>query len=260
MKALGIDIGGSGIKGAVVDTQKGLFKTDRLRIITPQPATPEAVTRVVGRIVRHFEWDGLVGCTFPGVVKHGTIHTAANLDQAWVGLPADTTFEAEVGCAMTVLNDADAAGLAEVQLGEKEARKGVVMLLTFGTGIGTALFLDGRLLPNTEMGHLELRGGDAEKYAAESARERENLDWETWAGRVNEYMHLVENLFWPDLFIVGGGVSKQANEFLPLLDIRTRAIPAVHRNRAGIIGAALAAEMHAEETGAKDGRRKKSKK
>lgn len=246
MKILGIDIGGTGIKGAVVDTNKGVFKTDRLRILTPQPATPDSVANVVARLVKHFEWDGLAGCTFPGVVKHGTINTAANLDKSWIGLPADKTFEDATGCEMTVLNDADAAGLAEVRYGKKDAHKGVVILLTFGTGIGSALFVDGELVPNTELGHVELRGGDAEKYAAESARERENLDWGTWAGRVNEYLHLVENLFWPDLFIIGGGVSKQAKEFLPLLDNRTPTIAAEQRNRAGITGAALAAELAAD--------------
>jgi polyphosphate glucokinase len=241
MQTLGIDIGGTGIKGAVVDTKKGVFKTDRLRILTPQPATAEAVSDVVGRITKHFEWDGPLGCTFPGVVKSGTIQTAANLDPGWIGLPAEESLEKATGCASTVLNDADAAGLAEVQLGHKKARHGVTMLITLGTGIGSALFVDGELVPNTELGHIELRGGDAEKWAAESVRERENLAWDAWAARVNEYLHKVEDLFWPDLFIVGGGVSKQAKDFLPLLDIRTEIIPAELRNRAGIVGAALAA-------------------
>jgi polyphosphate glucokinase len=246
MQILGIDIGGTGIKGAVVDTKKGVFKTDRLRILTPHPATPETVSDVVGRITKHFEWEGPVGCTFPGVVKSGTIHTAANLDPGWKGLPADQSFEKATGCPCTVLNDADAAGLAEVKLGHKKMRTGVTMLITFGTGIGSALFVDGVLVPNTELGHIELRGGDAEKWAAESVRERENLAWDAWAARVNEYLHKVEDLFWPDLFIVGGGVSKQAKDFLPLLDIRTEVIPAELRNRAGIVGAALAAHDDVE--------------
>jgi polyphosphate glucokinase len=247
MQILGIDIGGTGIKGAVVDIKKGVFKTDRLRILTPHPATPEAVSDVVGRVTKHFEWDGPLGCTFPGVVKAGTIHTAANLDPGWIGLPADESFEKATGCPSTVLNDADAAGLAEVRLGHKHARHGVTMLITFGTGIGTALFVDGELVPNTELGHIELRGGDAEKWAAESARERENLDWEAWAARVNEYLHKIEELFWPDLFIVGGGVSKQAKDFLPLLDTRTEVVAAELRNRAGIVGAALAAHVEADK-------------
>lgn len=259
MKILGIDIGGTGIKGAVVDTHKGVFKTDRLRILTPQPATPEAVASVVARIAKHFDWSGPVGCTFPGVVKTGTIHTAANLDPGWVGLPADKTFESAINCPTTVLNDADAAGLAEVRFGSHDTRHGVVMLITLGTGIGSALFIDGRLVPNTELGHVELHGGDAEKYAAESARERENLDWVTWAARVNEYLKTIENLFWPDLFIVGGGVSKQAKEFLPLLDNRTRVVPAELRNRAGIVGAALAAELADEEGSGKATKSKKGK-
>ena len=259
MKVLGIDIGGTGIKGAVVDTRRGVFKTDRIRILTPQPATPDTVTEVVHRIVRHFEWDGSVGCTFPGVVRHGTIHTAANLDPGWIELPAEATFQARTGHGVTVLNDADAAGLAEVRFGTKRARSGVVILLTFGTGIGSALFVDGKLVPNTELGHLELHGDDAERYAAELARERENLDWETWAARVNEYLHLVENLLWPDLFIVGGGVSRQAKEFLPLLYTRTHTVPAELRNRAGIVGAALAAEEADHKTTGSSASSKKHK-
>jgi len=258
MKILGIDVGGTGIKGAVVDTRKGVFKTDRLRILTPRPATPDAVADVVGRVVRHFEWDGPMGCTFPGVVAHGQIHTAANLDPSWVGLSADQTLQGTTGCAMTVLNDADAAGLAEVRYGHKNAGRGVVILVTFGTGIGSALFVDGKLVPNTELGHIELRGVDAETYAAESARERDNLDWPTWAERVSEYLQLIENLFWPDLFIVGGGVSKQSKEFLPLLENRTPTVAAELRNRAGITGAALAAEL-AGETGHETKKSHKSK-
>jgi polyphosphate glucokinase len=246
MQILGIDIGGTGIKGAVVDTKKGVFKTDRLRILTPHPATPQAVTDVVARVAKHFEWDGPLGCTFPGVVRAGTIHTAANLDSTWIGLPADESFEKATGCPATVLNDADAAGLAEVHFGGKSARHGVTLLITLGTGIGSALFIDGVLVPNTELGHLELRGGDAEKWASEIVRERESLTWEDWAARVNEYLHKVEDLFWPDLLIIGGGVSKQAKEFLPLLDVRTPIVPAELRNRAGIVGAAVAAHEAAE--------------
>lgn len=247
MKILGIDIGGTGIKGAVVDTSKGVFRTDRLRILTPHPAEPDAVADVVRRISRHFDWDGPVGCTFPGVVKHGIIQTAVNLGEAWVGLPADETFAKATGCSpVAVLNDADAAGDAEMVFGAgKEHGKlgpaGVVIVVTLGTGIGTAVFVDGHLVPNTELGHIELRGGDAEKYAAESVRETQALGWEEWAARVDEYLRALEKLLWPDLIVIGGGVSKQADEFLPLLTTRTKVVPARLRNRAGIVGAALAA-------------------
>jgi polyphosphate glucokinase len=252
MKILGIDIGGTGIKGAVVDTSKGVFKTDRLRILTPQPATPEAVSQVLSRIVKHFDWEeGLIGCTFPGVVMHGTVHTAANLDKAWVGQPGEELFTKATGCETSVLNDADAAGLAEVRYGTEHAHKGVVLMITLGTGIGTALFVDGELVPNTELGHVVLAAQDAEHYAAESAREREDLTWEAWGARVGEYLRLIEDLFWPDLFVIGGGVSKQANEFLPLLDTRTKVVPATLRNRAGIVGAAIHAEEAAKKKKAK---------
>ncbi|MCX7619342.1 MAG: ROK family protein [Acidimicrobiales bacterium] len=246
MKVLGIDIGGTGIKGAVVDTSRGVFKTDRLRILTPHPATPDAVADVVDRIVRHFDWEGPVGFAFPGVVKHGTIHTAANLDATWVGLDGGALFSAAAGgLPVTVLNDADAAGRAEMAFGAgkehgKPGRSSVVVMVTLGTGIGTAVFTNGQLVPNTELGHLELHGGDAERYAAESVRETQGLRWEEWAARVDEYLRILENLLWPDLIVIGGGVSKQADQFLPLLTTRTPVVPARLRNRAGIIGAALA--------------------
>ncbi len=253
MKILGIDIGGTGIKGAVVDTGKGVFKTDRLRILTPHPGEPDTVAEVVGRISRYFDWDGPLGCTFPGVVKHGTIHTAVNLDDAWVGLSADEIFAEATGCSpVAVLNDADAAGFAEMVFGAgKEhgtlGRSGVVVVVTLGTGIGTAVFVDGNLVPNIELGHIELHGGDAEKYAAESVREVQALSWAEWAARVDEYLRALENLLWPDLIVIGGGVSKQADEFLPLLTTRTEVVPARLRNRAGIVGAALAVAGMAEQ-------------
>ncbi|MEZ5141444.1 MAG: ROK family protein [Acidimicrobiales bacterium] len=255
MKVLGIDIGGTGIKGAVVDTNKGVFKTDRLRILTPHPATPDAVAEVVGEIVDHFEWEGPVGCTFPGVVTHGVIRTAANLDHEWIGLQASSHLGR--GRSMTVLNDADAAGLAEATFGGGGANKGVVLLLTLGTGIGSALMYHGKLVPNSELGHLSLHGGDAEKYAAESARERDGLSYEEWAGRLSEYLQLVEDLLWPDLFVLGGGISKQPDPWLPLVECRTPVTTARLKNKAGIIGAALQARHHAEHEAKDKGGKKK---
>jgi polyphosphate glucokinase len=249
MKALGIDIGGTGIKAAVVDTKRGRLLTDRLRILTPQPATPDAVSAAVGQVARHFEWDGAIGCTFPGVVKGGAVYTAANLDPAWVGVPAAELFSTATGCPVTVVNDADAAGEAEARFGAAHGQPGLVIALTLGTGIGSALVVDGRLVPNTELGHLPLRGDGAEKYAANSVRERLDLSWEDWAARLSEYLVEVEALFWPDLFIVGGGVSKKAEHFLPLLTCRTPVVPAELLNQAGIVGGALAVHRHVDKHG-----------
>ncbi|GAA3440841.1 polyphosphate--glucose phosphotransferase [Planomonospora venezuelensis] len=241
MRALGIDIGGSGIKGAPVDLERGELTEERLRIPTPAPATPEAVAEVVGRIAGHFSWSGPVGVTFPGVVLDGITMTAANMNPGWVGVDARTLFAAATGDPVAVLNDADAAGLAEVAVGAAKGEAGVVLMLTFGTGIGSALFADGRLVPNTELGHLEIRGKDAEKRASDHAREHHDLSWEEWAGRVEEYLRHVEMLFSPSLIVIGGGVSKKADKFLPHVSVRTRLVPAVLRNEAGIVGAAMAA-------------------
>ena len=249
MKVLGIDIGGTGIKGAVVDTKRGRLLTDRLRLLTPQPATPEAVAATVADVARHFEWDGPIGCTFPGVVKGGRVHTAANLDHGWVDLHAAELLSAAAGCPVTVVNDADAAGEAEARFGAAHGELGLVIAVTLGTGIGTAMVIDGRLVPNTELGHLPLRGADAEQWAANSVRERLELSWEDWASRVDEYLHLVEGLFWPDLFVLGGGVSKKAEHFVPLLTCRTKVVPAELLNQAGIVGAALAVHRHHSKHG-----------
>ncbi|MCU0309930.1 MAG: ROK family protein [Acidimicrobiales bacterium] len=249
MKALGIDIGGTGIKGAVVDTKRGRLLTDRLRLLTPQPATPEAVAGIVGEVARHFEWDGPIGCTFPGVTKGGSVHTAANLDDGWIGLHAAGLFAEASGCPVSVVNDADAAGEAEAAFGAGHGQPGLVITVTLGTGIGTALVIDGRLVPNTELGHLPLRGGGAEQWAANSVRERLELSWEEWAARVDEYLHLVESLFWPDLFIIGGGVAKKAEHFVPLLTCRTEVVPAELLNQAGIVGGAMAAHRHQSKHG-----------
>jgi polyphosphate glucokinase len=249
MKALGIDIGGTGIKGAVVDTKRGRLLTDRLRLLTPQPATPEAVATIVAEVAHHFDWDGPIGCTFPGVVKGGRVHTAANLDKSWIDHEAADTFTAATGCPVTIVNDADAAGEAEARFGAAHGQAGLVIAVTLGTGIGTALVIDGRLVPNSELGHLSLRGGDAEHWAANSVRERLELSWEDWAARVDEYLHLVEDLFWPDLFIIGGGVSKHGDLFLPLLTCRTPVVAAELRNQAGIVGAAMAVNRHVVKHG-----------
>lgn len=241
--ALGIDVGGTGIKGAPVDLDKGAFADDRLRIPTPDVATPEAVCDVVAEIAGQFNLGKStpVGITLPAVVTHGVARSAANIDESWIGCHAEDLFEKRLGRDVTILNDADAAGVAERQYGAARKQDGLVILTTLGTGIGSAMLVDGALVPNTELGHLELDGHDAESRAASSAREREELSWQEWAERLTRYYRHVEDLFWPDLFVVGGGVSKQADSFLPLLDIRTPIVPAKLKNKAGIIGAAYLA-------------------
>lgn len=240
----GVDIGGSGIKGCVVNLETGTLEGERLRIPTPQPSTPEAVADVVAEIVSRFSWHGPVGITLPCVVKKGIARTAANVDQAWIGTDADALFAEKLHRTtdqIMMLNDADAAGLAEMRFGSGVGTEGVVVLLTFGTGIGSAVFLDGKLVPNTEFGHLEIRGHDAEKQAAASVKDELNLSWEKWAARVDEYLQVLENLLWPDLIIAGGGVSKKAHKWLPLLNNRTKVVAASLQNDAGIVGAASAA-------------------
>ena len=241
---LGIDIGGSGIKAAPVDTATGQFMAERQKLLTPQPATPEALAKVVGQLVRSFNWTGLVGITFPGVVVDGVVRTAANVDSSWIGVDAVKLFGSETNLTVTVLNDADAAGVAEIHFGAGKDVHGTVLLLTLGTGIGSALFTDGVLVPNTELGHIEIRGKDAEKRASDHAREEHQLSWEDWAGRVDEYLEHMEALLSPGLIIIGGGVSRKSSKFLPLLTARVRAnvVPAALQNEAGIIGAAMAVE------------------
>ena len=239
----GIDIGGSGMKAAIVDLDTGEMQSERYRIDTPQPATPEAMANVVRELVDHHGWSGPVGCAFPAVVQRGVVHSAANIDASWLEVDADWLFTEALGQtsadAVVMLNDADAAGLAEMEFGAGAGRSGVVMVLTFGTGIGSGLFVDGTLVPNTELGHLELDGYEAEKRAAASAKKREELDWADWAARVENYLRHVEQLFSPDLFIVGGGASKKAEKWLPAIDIRTETVPAQLLNNAGIVGAAV---------------------
>lgn len=239
-EVMGIDIGGTGIKGAPVNVETGELLAERMRILTPQPATPEACAKCIAEIIKAFDWKGTVGCGYPGVIKQGHTMTAANLDKSWIGLDAKTLIEAETGCPVTLINDADAAGLAEMRFGAGRDNSGVVMMITIGTGIGTALFTNGILLPNTEFGHLLIRGRDAEHRASERVRIKKKLSWKQWAQRVDEYLHYMENLFWPDLIIIGGGVSKKANKFFPYLTIRTPIVPAELLNEAGIVGAAMA--------------------
>ena len=237
---LGVDIGGSGIKAAPVDVDSGELVAERHRIPTPQPSTPEAVAEVIGQLVAHFEWEGPIGCAFPAAIKAGVAYTAANVDPVWIGTDAGALFEHATGGPVTLLNDADAAGLAEVRLGAGRNVAGVVMMITLGTGIGTALFVDGRLLPNTELGHLVIRGKDAEERASARARKARGWKWEEWALRVDEYLQYVEALFFPDLFVIGGGVSKKHEQFFHYLNTEASVVPAQMLNEAGIVGAALA--------------------
>ena len=242
MQLLGIDIGRSGIKGALVDMDSGRLTADRFRIPTPEPSVPEAVGDVVNDIARHFDWDGPIGCTFPAIVKAGVTLSAANVDKAWIGYDAENLFQRKTGCPVIVLNDADAAGIAEMQQGAGRGINGVVMMLTFGTGIGSALFLDGKLVPNTELGHLVLhRGKESEAFASDRVREVKELSWKKWAKRVNEVLAEFDALFSPDRYIIGGGVSKNFAKYAEYLTARAQIVPAQFLNEAGIIGAAMAA-------------------
>lgn len=241
--AFGIDIGGSGIKGAPVDLVVGEFAADRVRVPTPQPATPAAVADAVAEVVASFHLPGElpIGVTFPAVIQHGVARSAANVDDAWIGTNVETVVANATGRRVHAVNDADAAGYAETLYGAARGQEGTVLVVTLGTGIGTCMVVDGTLVPNLELGHLEIDGKDAETRAADSAREREDLTWERWAKRLQRYFRTVEDLVWPDLIVVGGGVSKKHEKFLPLLDLRTRIVPATLRNDAGIVGAAALA-------------------
>ena len=250
MAILGIDIGGSGVKGAPVDTVRGELLAERYRVPTPQPSDVSSVVEAVAEVAAQFEGYDRVGITFPGVVVDGVTKTAANVDKSWIDAPAAQMFTERLGKPVSVLNDADAAGVAEVAFGAGRDQRGLIMMLTFGTGIGSALFLDGKLIPNTEFGHLELDGHDAETRAADRVREQGDLSWEKWAGRVQDYLRHVEMLLSPRLFIIGGGVSKKADKFFPLIDIRTPMVPATLLNNAGIIGAAVTAEQAGGHPGA----------
>src|SRR5262249_47008953 len=240
-RAFGIDVGGSGIKGALVDVDAGRLLTERVKLPTPAESTPDAVGALVATLVRDAGWQGLVGATFPAGGQHGGAGTAGDGDKSWIGTNVDDVFTRATGQDVTVLNDADAAGLAEVRFGAARGVPGVVLVLTFGTGIGSGLFLDGQLVPNTELGHLELDGYDAETRAAASVRDREDLSWPQWARRVPRYPAHAGALFTPDLVVVGGGVSRKADKWVPLLHLRAPVKPAELQNQAGIVGAALAA-------------------
>jgi len=238
---LGIDIGGTGIKGAPVDVANGALAAERFRLVTPQPATPDAVARTVAEVARHFSWRGPIGCTFPAIVKSGRTLSATNVDPSWIDFEAGPFLAHAAGCPVTLLNDADAAGLAEMRFGAGRGEQGVVIMLTFGTGIGGALFHRGVLFPNIELGHMEVDGRDAEERASEKARTDHDLSWEKWARRVNRFLSMLEIVFSPDLIIIGGGASNKADRFMGVLETRARLATAELLNRAGIIGAALAA-------------------
>lgn len=249
MEVLGIDFGGSGIKGGITNIKTGEMIGDRYRLPTPELAKPLDVAQVVKEIVAHFGWKGALGFGFPGVVIRGITLTAANVDSTWVDVNAKKLLTDITGCSSYIVNDADAAGLAEISFGAGKGQKGVTLMLTLGTGIGSAIFTDGILVPNTEFGHLKIRGKDAEWRASDAARKRKDLSWEEWAVRLQEYLTVMEGLFWPDLIIVGGGVSKKSDRFLPLLKTRAKLVPAQMLNEAGIIGAAVyaALEMNSEK-------------
>ena len=242
MQILGIDIGGTGIKGAPVDTETGALMASRHRILTPEQAKPKPVASVIGELAGHFGWQGPIGCGFPAVVRQGVVYTAANIHKSWIGTNAEALFSEAAKCPVHVVNDADAAGLAEMSFGAGKDKKGVVLMVTIGTGLGTVLFSDGILVPNLELGHIELNGEDAEVRATDAARKREKLSWKVWGKRFNFYLSSLEKLVWPDLIILGGGVIKQYDEFAPYLDVKAKVVVAQFLNNAGIVGAALSAQ------------------
>lgn len=245
-RGFGVDVGGSGIKGAIVDLDTGQMIGERFKLATPQPATPDAVAKTVAAVVREFGWTGPLGVTYPGVVTNGTVRTAANVDKGWIGVSAAEVISAELGGRhVTVLNDADAAGLAEERHGAGKDESGVVVLLTFGTGIGSAVIHNGILLPNTEFGHLEVDGKEAEHRASSAAKERKDWSYERWTKEVTKVLTTIENAIWPDLFIAGGGISRKADKWIPLLENRTPVVAAALQNSAGIVGAAMAAAAEA---------------
>ncbi len=244
MAILGIDIGGSGIKGVPVNVDTGEFEGERYRLPTPEEAEPKDVAETVERLVKKFEYTGPIGVGFPAAIRGGVALTAANIHKSWIGTNAEELFSKATGCPVYVLNDADAAGVAELKYGiGRERSKGVVIMITIGTGLGTALFVDGKLVPNCELGHIEIRGKDAERRASDAARQRKKMSWEVWGEKFNEYLSNLERLFWPDLFILGGGVSKESEKFMPYLHLQTEVVTARLLNFAGIIGAAQYAAM-----------------
>lgn len=241
MEILGIDIGGSGIKGAPVDCETAELLADRIRIPTPSPSKPKAVAKVVAEIARQFEWSGPIGCGFPSVIQNGVVKTAANVHDRWIDTDARSLFEEATNCAVFMINDCDAAGFAEMKFGVGQDEPGTVIMITIGTGLGSALFIDGFLVPNTELGHIVTWRGEAESLASDAARKRERLSWHQWGRRFDRYLKYLQSLFWPDLFILGGGVVKKFHKFSPYLQVDTPIRQASFLNEAGIVGAALAA-------------------
>jgi polyphosphate glucokinase len=244
MHILGIDIGGTGIKGAPVETDTGSLLLERYRLPTPDGARPDPVAAVVKEVTAQFDWHAPIGCGFPAVIRNGVAESAANISQRWIDTNVAQLFSEVTQCPVYVLNDADAAGLAEVTFGVGRGVKGVVLMVTIGTGLGSALFIDGILVPNTELGHIEVDCDDAETLASDEARKEQDLSWKKWAKRLDKYLNTLESLFSPDLMILGGGVVKKQDQFLPLLTMRTKVVPAALGNDAGIVGAALAARQH----------------
>ncbi len=247
MQILGIDIGGTGIKGAPVETDTGELSAERYRELTPKGAKPGPMAEVVKHVAEHFDWHALIGSGFPAVIRGGVAESAANINEKWIGINVAELFSEATGCPVHVVNDADAAGLAEVTFGAGKGVSGVVMMITIGTGLGSALFIDGKLVPNTELGHIEVECDDAETIASDVVRRKEDLSWKKWTKRLDKYLNTLEHLFSPDLMILGGGVIKKQEQFFPLLSVHTRIIPAEMGNDAGIVGAALAARINFTE-------------
>ncbi len=238
MKVLGIDVGGSGIKGAPVDVKTGALLAPRFRIPTPIPAKPKPVAKTIAEIAAHFDWKGKIGCGFPAAIPKGVVLNAANIHPKWIGVEIAGFLTETIGLETRVINDADAAGLAEMKFGAGRGVDGVVLVITLGTGLGSALFCHGALLPNTELGHVEIKGREAEKWAAAAIRKQDKLSWQAWGKRLNKYLNYLESLFFPDLIILGGGVSRRHEKFFPYLHLRAKVLPAQLLNNAGIIGAA----------------------
>ena len=248
MEILGIDIGGTGIKGAPVDTTTGVLLAPRFRVLTPPRGKPLAMAECVAEVAKHFAWQEAVGCGFPAAIRNGTALTAANIHRKWIGRDVKALFSEATGCPVYVINDADAAGMAEMTFGAGKGRTGVVMVVTIGTGIGTSLFTNGQLLPNTEFGHIEIRCKDAESRTSDAVRRQKGLSWRAWARRLDEYLCRMERLVWPELIILGGGAIKEYQRFVPWLNVQAEIVPAQFMNEAGIVGAALAAESFLRAT------------
>ncbi|NLG99836.1 MAG: ROK family protein [Chloroflexi bacterium] len=248
MVIMGVDVGGSGIKGVPVDLETGELVGERFRLPTPEKAKPGGVAETIAQVVQNFDYTGPIGCGFPAVVRGGIVYTAANIHKSWLETDVEALLREATGCPVYVINDADAAGLAEMRYGVgRQYQQGVVIMVTIGTGLGTALFVDGKLVPNTELGHIEIRGKDAEKRASDAARQKKDLSWGEWGVKFSEYLNYLERLFWPDLFILGGGASKSLQKFAPSLQVKTKVVAAELLNQAGIVGAALYAAQRSGE-------------